>query len=942
MPPHDLAAEAGVLGSMIIDSQVIGPVCMFLQKPDVFFKEENQLIFRVLTDLFEANTPVDAMILHSTLKTKNLLEQVGGIEYIKDLANAVPTSAHAEYYAAIVKEKAMLRSLITACTSTLRDCYDSGDPAATVLDRGEGRIFEIAQQKTSNQAVPLTDVLHETFEMLDRQTGEHFSGVTSGFIELDNLTSGLQRGEMIIIAARPSVGKCLAFDAEIVTADGAVQTIEQLYRSRSAELLTLKSDMKLGWTRPSAFIDDGIKPVFRVTTRLGRVVETTGSHPFLTGGGWRPLAELTPGMPIAVPRRVGCFGTDTMPECEAKLLGYLLGDGGLTGTCPRFTNTSPRIQNDFVEAVGAFGGTRAEPCEKRPEIAPSWRIVADMGKLRAIRANFSTQLQQALATRKLPARRLALAVGVKAHTVHYWLRGRNMPAGEMVGKIAGVLGLDASALLEGAGAKREDAQKVSANAVTRWLTSLGLMGKNSHGKFIPERVFRLAKPQMALFLNRLFATDGWATVQSAGNTQLGYATVSERMARQVQHLLLRFGVIAALRKRAVLYKGSRRPAWQLDITDGRSIETFATEVGIFGKEEALQRVVTAVKSKRYQTNVDLIPLDIWNTIRELKGERTWRSVARAMGIMESSSNLHAGKRQPTRARLLQFAEALESSALRQLAESDVHWDEIVSVESVGEKQVYDLTIPETHNFVANDICVHNTAFAMNIVEHVGIDKKKACAVFSLEMSKQQLAQRMLCSRSGVDSHKLRRGMLTKQDRDRLSYAVGELSQGQVFIDDTPGLTLMDLRTKARRLKLQYGIELIALDYLQLMEAPGRADNRQQEIATISRGVKALARELNVPVLCLSQLNRASESEQRLPRTSDLRESGSIEQDADVVMLLHREAVMHRGDQEWMDANPDKINEALVIIAKQRNGPCDNVRLTFRANQTRFENYNPGV
>ena len=154
MPPHDLSAEAGVLGSMIIDPQVTGTVCMFLQKPDVFFKEENQVIFRVLTELFESNTPIDAMILHSTLKTKNLLEHVGGIEYIKELANAVPTSAHAEYYAAIVKEKAMLRSLITACTTTLRDCYESGDTAAAVLDRGEGRIFEIAQQKTSNQAVP--------------------------------------------------------------------------------------------------------------------------------------------------------------------------------------------------------------------------------------------------------------------------------------------------------------------------------------------------------------------------------------------------------------------------------------------------------------------------------------------------------------------------------------------------------------------------------------------------------------------------------------------------------------------------------------------------------------------------------------------------------------------------------------------------------------------
>jgi replicative DNA helicase len=924
---------------MIIDSQVIGPVCMFLQKPEMFFKEENQLIFRVLTDLFEANTPVDAMILHSTLKTKNLLEQVGGIEYIKDLANAVPTSAHAEYYAAIVKEKAMLRALITACTSTLRDCYDSGDPAATVLDRGEGRIFEIAQQKTSNQAVPLTDVLHETFEMLDRQTGEHFSGVTSGFIELDNLTSGLQRGEMIIIAARPSVGKCLAFDAEIVTADGAVRTIEELYRARTAQLLTLRNDLQLGWTRPSVFVDDGIKPVFRVTTRLGRQVETTASHPFLTGSGWKPLGQLAPGMAIAAPRKIDCFGTKEVPECELKLLAYLIGDGNLTNACPSFTNTNPRIQDDFLTAVQAFGGARAEQCEFRPGFAPTWRISSDWSTLRERRTTFGTTLAAVLKQRNRPARQLALAIGVKPHTVHYWLRGRNMPDAATLTRVAEALDLSLGELLQEA---PETLQKNAPNAVTRWLSSLGLMNKNAHGKFIPAFVFQLSKPQLALFLNRLFATDGWATLLSAGNTQLGFASVSERLVRQLQHLLLRFGIIASLRKRNVLYKSTRRPAWQLDITDAHSIQAFAADIGIHGKEEALAKVIAVIDQKNYQTNVDLIPINIWETIRTLKGDRTWRSIAARMGLDPVGCNFHVGKRQPTRARLAQFADALDSPALRQLAESDVYWDEIVSIESVGMKQVYDLTIPETHNFVANDICVHNTAFAMNIVEHVGIDKKKACAVFSLEMSKQQLAQRMLCSRSGVDSHKLRRGMLTKQDRDRLSYAVGELSQGQVFIDDTPGLTLMDLRTKARRLKLQYNIELIALDYLQLMEAPGRADNRQQEIATISRGVKALARELDVPVLCLSQLNRASESEQRLPRTSDLRESGSIEQDADVVMLLHREAVMHRGDQEWMDANPDKINEALVIIAKQRNGPCDNVKLTFRASQTRFENYNPGV
>lgn len=439
-PPHDSASEMALLGSMLLDPEVIGPVCAIIESGNAFFSRQNQIIFEGILELFQASSAVDGVTLTHKLKQKNLYDTAGGYDYLEQLVNCVPSAANAIAYAQIVRDKALLRRLISACSQTLESCYDNSEEAAVILDRSERTIFEVAQLKVTGQPVSLTDVLHETFEMLDRNTGNTITGVPTGYVELDNLTSGLQREEMIVLAARPSVGK--------------------------------------------------------------------------------------------------------------------------------------------------------------------------------------------------------------------------------------------------------------------------------------------------------------------------------------------------------------------------------------------------------------------------------------------------------------------------------------------------------------------TALVMNIVEHVGVDLKKPVAVFSLEMSKQQLAQRMLCSRSGVDSQNLRRNMLSREDRNRLSMAVGELSEGKIFIDDTPALSILDLRTKARRLLSQHGIELVVIDYLQLMEAP-REENRQQQISSISRGVKALARELKCPVVCLSQLNRASESENRLPRTSDLRESGSIEQDADVVMLLHREAVMHRGDQEWAQANPDKLNEAQLIIAKQRNGPCDTVRLTFVASHTRFETYHPG-
>ncbi|HLE88219.1 MAG TPA: replicative DNA helicase, partial [Candidatus Brocadiaceae bacterium] len=211
-----------------------------------------------------------------------------------------------------------------------------------------------------------------------------------------------------------------------------------------------------------------------------------------------------------------------------------------------------------------------------------------------------------------------------------------------------------------------------------------------------------------------------------------------------------------------------------------------------------------------------------------------------------------------------------------------------------------------------------TSLVLNIVEHVGVVEKKPVVIFSLEMSAQQVAQNMLCSHARIDAHKLRMGFLDDKQWSDLSYGLGSLSEAPIFIDDTPGLTVLEVRAKARRLKAQYDIQLVAVDYLQLMES-SRAENRQQEISVISRRLKSLARELEIPVIAVSQLNRSVESrEGHRPRMSDLRESGSIEQDADVIVLLHRD--------NYYD--PDKDNTAELIIAKQRNGPTGVVKLTF--------------
>ncbi|MAE64892.1 MAG: replicative DNA helicase [Phycisphaeraceae bacterium] len=242
--------------------------------------------------------------------------------------------------------------------------------------------------------------------------------------------------------------------------------------------------------------------------------------------------------------------------------------------------------------------------------------------------------------------------------------------------------------------------------------------------------------------------------------------------------------------------------------------------------------------------------------------------------------------------------------------------------------------------VAGRPSMGKTAFSLNLAEHMAVTGKLPVAFYSLEMSKQQLAQRLLCSCSGVDSHKLRRNMLGADDFAHLAKTMGQLSDCPLYIDDTPGLSLLALRAKARRMKSRLGLKAVFVDYLQLMSAPG-SESRQQEVSVMSRGIKALARELGVPVVCLSQLNRSPEGrEDHRPRMSDLRESGSIEQDADVVMMLHREEYYHASNPDWAQENPDKVGTAEVILSKQRNGPTGTVHLQFNAASTRFNNLAP--
>lgn len=235
--------------------------------------------------------------------------------------------------------------------------------------------------------------------------------------------------------------------------------------------------------------------------------------------------------------------------------------------------------------------------------------------------------------------------------------------------------------------------------------------------------------------------------------------------------------------------------------------------------------------------------------------------------------------------------------------------------------------------VAGRPSMGKTSFVLNIAQYVGLKTDRSVGFFSLEMSKEQLFIRMLTAEAEIDAQRFRTGYLSEQDYGKISTVLGRLSEAKVFIDDSFGMGVLEMRAKARRLKAEHGLDLLVVDYLQLMQGRGRFENRNQEMAAISRSLKALAKELDVPVLALSQLSRAPESRSdRRPQLSDLRESGALEQDADLVMFIFRE--------EHYDPTPENENLAELIIGKQRNGPTGSVKLAFIKQYTQFKNLSP--
>src|SRR5438874_5137981 len=357
VPPHDLDAEMSILGSILIDPLSVAKVLQFLH-PEDFYRENNGQIYRAALDLFAAGEPIDNVTLASQLQTMGLLDRVGGRAQLASMQSAVPTAANIESYGRIVKEKAYKRRMISAGGNIAGYGYDDSIEAEDAINQAQSLVFGVADDRDQRELAKLYDLLGPAMERISLQmeSGQGIVGIPSGFHDLDRMTSGFKDSDLIIVAGRPAMGKCIKYDSAIVNFEtGERLTIEEAVKRQIPSIHGFSWDGRIKPHGVAAWVDSGVKPCFKVTTRSGRFVEVTGHHPFLTVRGWQPLHDIVVGDKIAVPRRIDCFGTDTSVELgQVSLLAYFIAEGSLTRGTPGFTNTDPDLVRDFHDQTREF------------------------------------------------------------------------------------------------------------------------------------------------------------------------------------------------------------------------------------------------------------------------------------------------------------------------------------------------------------------------------------------------------------------------------------------------------------------------------------------------------------------------------------------------------------------------------------------------------------
>jgi replicative DNA helicase len=802
-PPQNLEAEESVLGAMLLSPGAIGAVSEVLDASD-FYRESHAKIYRAGLALYAKGEPVDAITLVDELEERGELEAVGGRVRMHELAALVPATANAAHYARIVREMATLRGLIAAGQQIAQLGWERPGETQILVDRAEQVVFELSQSRVSTEFSHIEELLKESFERITAlyEAGADVTGVPSGFRDLDRLTSGFQPGNLVIIAARPSMGKSalglcvaanLALRHEIPV---ALFTLEMSKSEVTQRLLCSEAKVESQRLRTGKLAQDDWPRLVAAGDKLMKApiyVDDTGSITMMEiRSKARRLKTREPSLGLIIVDYLQLMTSGTSAENRVQevsqisrnlkvlardldvpilamsqlsraveqrhdkrpILSDLRESGCLTGDS-RVYLPDQGVYRPIRELVGqkdfrvlavntetwrlerrvvtnAFATGRKPVYHLRTRLGRTvratgnhrflafdgWRRLDDMGP--GLRIALPRQLPGP-ATPTMSESELALLghlIGdgctLPRHAIQYTSKDRDLA--DLVAKLA--TDIFGERIRPRVSPERNWYQVYLAsgrhlthrvrNPVAEWLDGLGVFGLRSWEKRIPEAVFAQPAPRIARFLRHLWATHG--CVRSRGvYPVIRYDSSSEVLVRDVQSLLLRLGIAGRVRRVEMGRKG--RDMYSLAVTGKPDVERFFRQVGSVGsrKVEEQRRIANRLDAVTAKTNRDTIPAEAWRSIviPAMKEEgMTARELSAAIGVAYSGGGLYRGGL--SRKRALRVAGAVYSETLADLATSEVYWDEILSIEPAGEEDVYDLTVEGLHNFVAEDIVLHNS------------------------------------------------------------------------------------------------------------------------------------------------------------------------------------------------------------------------------------------
>jgi replicative DNA helicase len=827
-PPQDIAAEQCVIGGMLLSKDAIADVVEILKSTD-FYRPVHATVFDAILDLYGRGEPADAITVAAALADSGDLGRVGGAPYLHTLIASVPTAANAAYYARIVGERAVLRRLVEAGTRIVQLGYGSaaggGRDVDDVVDLAQQAVYDVTERRVSEDFAILADMLQPTLDEIEAvgAQGGMMTGVPTGFTDLDRLLNGLHPGQLIIVAGRPGLGKALALDTPLPTPAGWTTMGE-----------VAVGDQLLGadgrpTTVTAAFEVRHDRPCHEVEFSDGTVIVADAEHLWKTtvpagrrqGPEWLPVSH----RPERSPRRVrGERWSTPLPPRGA-------GRPESSSRRVREEASAPTLEAPGRPAAphGALGaldpGPAPQPDARRPGTAVDHRVLTTAQIAGSLRSGSAGRRPEHAVANCAPLALPERDLPVPPYTLGVWLAGGDLPGGDGSARVA----VDDPEVVRHVEREGFEARSCGAGAYTlvrpQPARRPGRAGGGSlagllrgagliEDKHLPVGYLRASPPQRRALLAGLLDTAG--TVTAGGNAR--YRTTFPRLAEGLRELAVGLGHGCTL---------------AVEVVPAKAVEAFPARVVEADPDGAPRSPTTYTLS--FSASDDLFRL----VRKRLAHARRCRAGAAA----------RTGSRV------------------------------IVDVRPVPSVPVRCVTVDNAdHLYLASRAMIptHNSTASMDFARNAAIRANHASAIFSLEMSKVEIVMRLLSAEARVPLHVLRSGQLSDDDWTKLARCMGEISEAPLFVDDTPNMNLMEIRAKSRRLKQRHDLKMIVVDYLQLMSSPKRTESRQQEVAELSRGLKLLAKEIECPVIAVSQLNRGPEQRtDKRPQLSDLRESGCL-------------------------------------------------------------------